>query len=68
MNEHSIVRIENVHKSFGSVEVLKGISFAVAPQEVVVLIGPSGTGKSTLLQCINLLTRPTQGKSHNCIA
>jgi polar amino acid transport system ATP-binding protein len=56
------VRIENVHKSFGSVEVLKGISFAVAPQEVVVLIGPSGTGKSTLLQCINLLTRPTQGK------
>jgi len=62
MNEHSIVRIENVHKSFGSVEVLKGISFAVAPQEVVVLIGPSGTGKSTLLQCINLLTRPTQGK------
>src|SRR5512139_2583150 len=62
MNERPIVRIENVHKSFGSVEVLKGISFAVAPQEVVVLIGPSGTGKSTLLQCINLLTRPTQGK------
>lgn len=62
MSDQSIVRIENVHKSFGSVEVLKGISFDVQPQEVVVLIGPSGTGKSTLLQCINLLTRPTQGK------
>jgi polar amino acid transport system ATP-binding protein len=62
MRDLPIVRIENVHKSFGSVEVLKGISFAVQPQEVVVLIGPSGTGKSTLLQCINLLTRPTQGK------
>ena len=62
MSDRPIVRIENIHKSFGNVEVLKGISFAVAPQEVVVLIGPSGTGKSTLLQCINLLTRPTQGK------
>ncbi len=62
MSDRPIVRIENVHKSYGSSEVLKGISFAVAPQEVVVLIGPSGTGKSTLLQCINLLTRPTQGK------
>ena len=62
MSDRPIVRIENVHKSFGTVEVLKGISFAVAPQEVVVLIGPSGTGKSTLLQCINLLTRPTRGR------
>lgn len=62
MSDQPIVRIENVHKSFGTVEVLKGISFDVQPQEVVVLIGPSGTGKSTLLQCINLLTRPTQGK------
>lgn len=62
MSDQPIVRIENIHKSFGNVEVLKGISFAVQPQEVVVLIGPSGTGKSTLLQCINLLTRPTQGK------
>ena len=62
MSDQPIVRIENVHKSFGAVEVLKGISFDVQPQEVVVLIGPSGTDKSTLLQCINLLTRPTQGK------
>lgn len=62
MSDQPIVRIENIHKAFGSVEVLKGISFAVKPQEVVVLIGPSGAGKSTLLQCINLLTRPTQGK------
>lgn len=62
MKVQPIVRIEEVHKSFGNVEVLKGISFAVYPQEVVVLIGPSGAGKSTLLQCINLLTRPTKGK------
>ena len=62
MNDQPIVRVENVHKSYGEVEVLKGISFAVDPKEVVVLIGPSGTGKSTLLQCINLLTRPTKGK------
>jgi polar amino acid transport system ATP-binding protein len=62
MNDQPIVRVENVHKSYGEVEVLKGISFAVDPKEVVVLIGPSGTGKSTLLQCINLLTRPTAGK------
>ncbi len=62
MTNRPIVRIEDVHKSFGDVEVLKGISFAVYPQEVVVLIGPSGTGKSTLLQCINLLTRPSRGQ------
>ena len=62
MNDQPLVRVENVHKSYGEVEVLKGISFAVDPKEVVVLIGPSGTGKSTLLQCINLLTRPTAGK------
>ena len=62
MNDQPLVRVENVHKSYGEVEVLKGISFAVDPKEVVVLIGPSGTGKSTLLQCINLLTRPTTGK------
>ena len=62
MSDQPIVRIEDLHKSFGEVEVLKGISFAVDPKEVVVLIGPSGTGKSTLLQCINLLTRPTAGK------
>jgi polar amino acid transport system ATP-binding protein len=56
-----ILRIQNLHKSFGATPVLKGISLAVKPKTVVVLVGPSGTGKSTLLQCINLLVKPDQG-------
>jgi polar amino acid transport system ATP-binding protein len=56
-----IVRMENIHKAFGTTQVLKGISLAVYPRQVVVLVGPSGTGKSTLLRCINLLSRPDQG-------
>lgn len=55
------VHIDNLHKSYGSVEVLKGISMDVAPGEVVCLIGPSGSGKSTLLRCVNLLETPQQG-------
>jgi len=49
------VRIEGLHKSFGTNEVLKGIDLAVATHEVVCLIGASGSGKSTLLRCVNLL-------------
>jgi polar amino acid transport system ATP-binding protein len=56
-----IVRIESVHKAYQKSEILKGISMIVQEQEVVVIIGPSGTGKSTLLRCINLLTVPDQG-------
>lgn len=62
MDSKPILRIENLHKSFDQVEVLKGVSFSVMPREVVVIVGPSGTGKSTLLQCINLLTTPTKGR------
>ncbi len=51
----SALRIEGVHKSFGDLEVLKGIDLALDVHEVVCLIGPSGSGKSTLLRCINLL-------------
>ncbi len=58
----TIVKIENVHKAYGSEEVLKGISLEVTEGEVVVFVGPSGTGKSTLLRCINLLTVPDQGR------
>ncbi len=58
----TIVKIENVHKAYGSEEVLKGITLDVAEGEVVVFVGPSGTGKSTLLRCINLLTVPDQGR------
>ena len=53
--------ITNLHKSYGDVEVLKGISVDVKPGEVVCLIGPSGSGKSTLLRCINLLEEPNDG-------
>ncbi len=58
----SIVRIEDLHKTYGDTEVIKGISMEVQEQEVVVIIGPSGTGKSTMLRCINLLTQPDKGR------
>ena len=51
----SFLRIEGVHKSFGKLEVLRGIDLALAEHEVVCLIGASGSGKSTLLRCVNLL-------------
>lgn len=56
-----IVEIRDVHKSFGNLEVLKGVDFSVNEGEVVCLIGRSGSGKSTLLRCINLLERPDSG-------
>jgi len=56
-----IVKIEDLHKSYGREEVLKGISMEVKEREVVILVGPSGTGKSTLLRCINQLTVPDKG-------
>jgi polar amino acid transport system ATP-binding protein len=57
----SAVEIRDLRKSFGSLEVLRGIDFHVEPGEVVCVIGPSGSGKSTLLRCVNLLERPTAG-------
>ena len=57
----SLVEIHNIHKSFGSLEVLKGVDFNVNEGEVVCLIGRSGSGKSTLLRCINLLEKPDDG-------
>ncbi len=60
--EKLIVKIENVYKAYGNEKVLKGISMDVTEGEVVVLVGPSGTGKSTLLRCINQLTIPDSGK------
>lgn len=61
-DDGTLVRLENVHKWFGSNHVLKGIDVAVEPKQVLVVIGPSGSGKSTLLRCINLLEEPTEGK------
>ena len=57
-----IVRIQSLHKYFGSNEVLKGIDLEVDKGQVVVVLGPSGSGKSTMLRCINRLEDPTGGK------
>ena len=58
----SAVEIENLHKSFGTNEVLRGIDLEVAEHEVVCLIGASGSGKSTLLRCVNLLEPVDAGR------
>ena len=57
----SAIEIKGLHKSFGQLEVLRGIDFRVAIGEVVCVIGPSGSGKSTLLRCVNRLEEPTSG-------
>ncbi|MBP1562688.1 MAG: amino acid ABC transporter ATP-binding protein [Oscillospiraceae bacterium] len=57
-----MIRLEDVHKSFGDLEVLKGINLHVAEGEKLVIIGPSGSGKSTLIRCMNYLEEPTSGK------
>jgi polar amino acid transport system ATP-binding protein len=59
-----VVRIADLHKSFGDHEVLRGIDVEVRTGEVVCVIGPSGSGKSTLLRCVNLLEQPTSGTVH----
>jgi polar amino acid transport system ATP-binding protein len=56
-----VVRVENLHKTFGHLEVLKGIDMQVERGEVVVIFGRSGSGKSTLLRCVNFLEDPTSG-------
>ena len=50
-----MIEVRDIHKSFGSIHVLKGVSMTVGRGEVVVVIGPSGSGKSTLLRCVNRL-------------
>jgi polar amino acid transport system ATP-binding protein len=57
-----MVKSEGVHKSFGSIEVLKGIDLEVAPREVMCVIGPSGSGKSTFLRCVNHLEKINRGR------
>ena len=57
-----IIRLSGVKKSFGTHEVLKGIDLTVNKGEVVSIIGASGSGKSTMLRCVNLLERPTAGE------
>ncbi|MEB2281589.1 amino acid ABC transporter ATP-binding protein [Lysinibacillus xylanilyticus] len=57
-----MIKIEDLHKSYGKNEVLKGISTEIKEKEVIAIIGPSGSGKSTFLRCLNLLEEPTSGK------
>jgi ABC-type polar amino acid transport system ATPase subunit len=57
-----VIKIDNLHKYFGKLEVLKGVSTEIKAGEVVVILGPSGSGKSTMLRCLNLLEKPTSGK------
>lgn len=61
MSAEPIIRVENLHKWFGTLHVLKGVSFSVMEREVLVLIGRSGSGKSTLLRCLNFLEEPSAG-------
>jgi ABC-type polar amino acid transport system ATPase subunit len=57
-----ILRVEDLHKSFGSLEVIKGVSFNMDYGERLVLMGPSGSGKSTLVRCVNWIEPPTSGQ------
>jgi polar amino acid transport system ATP-binding protein len=58
----AVIKTEDLHKSFGSLDVLKGISTEINRGEVIAVIGPSGCGKSTFLRCLNLLEMPTKGR------
>ena len=60
-NAPELIRVENLHKSFGSLHVLNGITDTIHKGEVVSLIGPSGSGKSTFLRCLNRLENAKAG-------
>jgi len=60
--QQPVLQIRNLRKSFGALEVLKGISFDVMPHTVTGIIGSSGSGKSTMLRCLNYIERPTSGE------
>ena len=60
--KETLIKVENLQKSFDEIDVLKGIDTEIKKGEVVCIIGPSGSGKSTFLRCLNLLEEPTGGK------
>lgn len=57
-----MIKLENIHKSFGNIEVLKGINLQVNRGDIISILGPSGSGKTTLLRCINFLDKATDGR------
>lgn len=57
-----MIRVNNIHKSFGDLKVLKGINYHIKKGEKIVVVGPSGSGKSTFLRCLNLLEVPEEGE------
>ena len=59
-----VIRMQDIHKSFGDLEVLRGINATVEKGETVVILGSSGSGKSTLLRCVNFMEIPTSGRIH----
>lgn len=61
IDDNILIKVENLHKDFADLKVLKGISTEIHKGEVLVIIGPSGSGKSTFLRCLNLLEQPTSG-------
>ena len=60
--DNILIQVDNLHKSFGEIEVLKGVNAEIRKGDVMVVIGASGSGKSTFLRCLNLLEEPTGGK------
>ena len=62
MSSTSLLEMKHVKKTFGSLEVLKGIDFSLEKGEALAMIGASGSGKTTLLRCLNFLERPTHGQ------
>jgi ABC-type polar amino acid transport system ATPase subunit len=61
MNGNTLIQVENLHKWFGMLHVLRGVSFTLQTREVLVLIGRSGSGKSTMIRCVNFLEEPSSG-------
>ncbi|EEG10195.1 ABC transporter ATP-binding protein [Pseudogulbenkiania ferrooxidans] len=61
-NSREVLRVEDLHKSFGGIEILKGITLAAKPHDVISILGSSGSGKSTFLRCINFLETPDCGR------
>ena len=60
-SQQTVIELSDIHKSYGNLEVLTGISLSARSGDVIALIGSSGSGKSTLLRCANLLEIPAQG-------